>query len=58
MNMRGFTYSFDELELSGSVERKIGKIIQSSEERIRELIEKLKDGTLERLPGQTLTESF
>jgi DNA-directed RNA polymerase subunit A' len=58
MNMRGFTYSFDELELTGFVHRKIGKIIQSSEERIRELIEKLKDGTLERLPGQTLTESF
>jgi len=58
MTMRGFTYSFDELELSGPVQRKIHQIIQKSEERIHELIKALQDGTLERLPGQTLTDSF
>ncbi len=58
MTMRGFTYSFDELELSSSVEQEISQIIQDSEERVQELIKKLKDGTLERLPGQSLTESF
>jgi len=58
MAMRGFTYSFDELELSGPVRRKIHHIIQKSEQRIHELIKALQDGTLERLPGQTLTDSF
>ncbi len=58
LTMRGFTYSFDELELSGPVQRKIRHIIQKSEQRINELIRALQDGTLERLPGQTLTDSF
>ncbi|UCE43666.1 MAG: DNA-directed RNA polymerase subunit A' [Candidatus Bathyarchaeota archaeon] len=58
ITMHGFTYSFDELELSRSAQRKIRRIIQGAEERIQELIEKFKDGTLQRLPGQTLIESF
>ncbi|MFQ6081437.1 MAG: DNA-directed RNA polymerase subunit A'', partial [Candidatus Bathyarchaeia archaeon] len=58
MTMRGFTYSFDELELSRPVQLKINKIIQESEERINKLIKALQEGTLERLPGQTLKESF
>ena len=58
MTMRGFTYSFDELELSSSVQRKIDHVIQTSEERVQELIKAFEDGTLQRLPGQTLTESF
>ncbi|MDH5531920.1 MAG: DNA-directed RNA polymerase subunit A' [Candidatus Bathyarchaeota archaeon] len=58
LTMRGFTYSFDELELSGPVQRKIHNIIQKSEQQINELIKTLQDGTLERLPGQTLTDSF
>ncbi|UCE16088.1 MAG: DNA-directed RNA polymerase subunit A' [Candidatus Bathyarchaeota archaeon] len=58
MTMRGFTYSFDELELSDPVQRKIHHTIQKSEQRIQELIKALHDGTLERLPGQTLTDSF
>lgn len=58
MTMRGFTYSFDELELSSSVQRKIDHVIQASEERVQELIKAFEDGTLQRLPGQTLTESF
>jgi len=58
MTMRGFTYSFDELELSSSVQRKIDHVIRTSEERVQELIKAFDDGTLQRLPGQTLTESF
>ncbi|UCC34123.1 MAG: DNA-directed RNA polymerase subunit A' [Candidatus Bathyarchaeota archaeon] len=58
ITMHGFTYSFDELELSRSAQRKIGRIIQVAEERIQELIRKFDDGTLQRLPGQTLIESF
>ncbi|UCG45048.1 MAG: DNA-directed RNA polymerase subunit A'', partial [Candidatus Bathyarchaeota archaeon] len=58
MSMRGFTYSFDELELSNPVQRKINQIIQTSEERVQELIKDFQGGTLPRLPGQTPTESF
>ena len=58
MTMRGFTYSFDELELSPPVRLKINQIIEKFENRIRKLIEDLQEGTLPRLPGQTLTESF
>jgi DNA-directed RNA polymerase subunit A' len=55
---RGFTFSFDELELSQSARKKIDKTMQTFENRIDELIESYKDGTLQRLPGQTLDESF
>ncbi|MCK5592801.1 DNA-directed RNA polymerase subunit A'/A'', partial [Candidatus Bathyarchaeota archaeon] len=58
MTMRGFTYSFDELELSDSVQRRINHIIQTSEARVQSLIKDFKDETMERLPGQTPTESF
>jgi len=58
MTIRGFTYSFDELELSRPVERKIRKIIEDREKRIRKLIKDFQDGTLQRLPGLTLEESF
>jgi DNA-directed RNA polymerase subunit A' len=58
MTMRGFTFSFDELELSKVARRKIDKTIDKFENRIRELIKAFQNGTLPRLPGQTLTESF
>jgi len=58
MTMRGFTYSFDELELSKPVQRKISQMLEQSEERINKLIKEFQDGTLPRLPGQTLADSF
>ena len=58
ITMRGFTYSYDELELSLSARKKIKKVISKAEERISKLIEELWNGTLQRLPGQTLEESF
>ena len=58
ITMRGFTYSFDELELSPEAERKIKATIRKSEKNINKLIEELKRGTLERLPGQSLLDSF
>ncbi|MCW3977652.1 MAG: DNA-directed RNA polymerase subunit A' [Candidatus Bathyarchaeota archaeon] len=58
MTMRGFTYSFDELELSRSVQRKISKIIDDREKRIRKLIKDFQEGTLQRLPGLSIEESF
>jgi len=58
MTMRGFTYSFDELELSQPVQKRIHQMLEQSEERINKLIKEFKDGTLSRLPGQTLADSF
>jgi DNA-directed RNA polymerase subunit A' len=55
---QGFTFSFDELELSPAAQKKIEKTIEKFEIRIRELIASFQNGTLARLPGQTLSESF
>ncbi len=58
VTMRGFTYSFDELELSRGAQHRIRKMIGDKEERIQRLIKDYQEGTLPRLPGQTLQESF
>ncbi|MEM2341974.1 MAG: DNA-directed RNA polymerase subunit A' [Candidatus Bathyarchaeia archaeon] len=58
ISMKGFTYSFDELDLSAEAKRKIRQIIKSAEKRIESLTKALHEGTLERLPGQTLLDSF
>jgi len=58
MSMRGFTYSFDELVLSPQAENKIKKTMERAENKIAELIESYRKGTLPRLPGQTLEDSF
>ncbi|MBC7129821.1 DNA-directed RNA polymerase subunit A', partial [Candidatus Bathyarchaeota archaeon] len=58
ISMRGFTYGYDELMLSPQAERKIRKVMERAEKVIHELIEKLRSGTLQRLPGQTLEETF
>ena len=58
LSMRGFTYSYDELELSPSAKQRIQKSIQKVEDNVTKLIEKYRKETLERLPGQTLEESF
>jgi DNA-directed RNA polymerase subunit A' len=58
VTMRGFTFSFDELELSDAAKKKIKRTIEKIEKRIEKLIEDYRNGTLPRLPGQTLNESF
>jgi DNA-directed RNA polymerase subunit A' len=58
MRMRGFTYSFDELELSPDAQEKIYKKIQNFENKIQGHINDYQKGTLPRLPGQTLQESL
>lgn len=58
ISMRGFTYSYDELVLSHEAEDKIQKTMEKIEKRIEELIGSYKKGTLQRLPGQTLEDSF
>ena len=58
ITMRGFTYSYDELVLSPNAENKIRRTMDKIEKRIKELIDKYRKGTLQRLPGQTLEDSF
>jgi DNA-directed RNA polymerase subunit A' len=58
ISMRGFTYSYDELELSEAAKKKIKRNMGIIEKRVEKLIEDYRDGTLPRLPGQTLNESF
>ncbi|MDH5459505.1 MAG: DNA-directed RNA polymerase subunit A' [Candidatus Bathyarchaeota archaeon] len=58
ITMRGFTYSYDELVLSPKAENKIRRTMEKIEKRIGELINSYRKGTLPRLPGQTLEDSF
>ncbi len=58
ITMRGFTYAIDELEVSAEIKEKIRASMNKSEDKVNELIEKYRGGTLERLPGQTLEGSL
>jgi DNA-directed RNA polymerase subunit A' len=58
ITMRGFTYSYDQLVLSPKAEERIRKTMDRIEKKILELIESYNKGSLPRLPGQTLEDSF
>jgi len=58
ITMCGFTYSYDELVLSSKAEDKIRKTMEKIEKRIEELIDSYRRGTMPRLPGQTIEDSF
>jgi DNA-directed RNA polymerase subunit A' len=58
ISMRGFTYSYNELVLSPRAEDRIKKTMEKIEKRIEDLIESNRKGTLPRLPGQTIEDSF
>jgi DNA-directed RNA polymerase subunit A' len=58
ITMRGFTYTYDQLVLSPKAENRIKKIMERIQKKIDEHIENFRNGTLPRLPGQTLEESF
>ncbi|UCE95636.1 MAG: DNA-directed RNA polymerase subunit A' [Candidatus Bathyarchaeota archaeon] len=58
MSIRGFTYSFDELELSPKAQNKIKKTLEKYEKNVQELISAYRKKTLQRLPGQSLQDSF
>ncbi|MCD6263358.1 DNA-directed RNA polymerase subunit A' [Candidatus Bathyarchaeota archaeon] len=58
LSLRGFTYSLDELEIGERVRRKINRTLSTAERRIEELIRAYEQGRLERLPGQTLEDTF
>jgi DNA-directed RNA polymerase subunit A' len=58
LTMKGFTYSYNELVLSPRAEDRINKVMERVQKKIDGLIESYRNGTLPRLPGQTLEESF
>jgi DNA-directed RNA polymerase subunit A' len=55
---RGFTYSYDQLVLSSKAKERIRRTMDRIEKKILELIDSYNRGTLARLPGQTLEDSF
>jgi len=58
MSLRGFTYSFDELELSPRAQKGISRILEKHEKNVQKLITAYTKGTLQRLPGQSQQDSF
>jgi len=58
LGQKGFTYALDELEIGDRVKRQIDRSLSTSEKEIEGLISKFEKGDLERLPGQTLKETF
>ena len=58
ISMRGFSYTYDQLVLSPKARARIQKTMERLQKKIEELIENRRGGTLPRLPGQTLDESF
>ena len=58
MSIRGFTYSFKELELSPKAQTRITKTLEKYDNNVQELIDAYRKGTLQRLPGQSLQDSF
>ncbi len=58
ITMRGFSYTYDQLVLSPKAESRIKKTMERIQKKIDEHIENYRNGTLPRLPGQTVEESF
>ena len=58
ITMRGFSFSYEELNLSPEAKKEIQRTIKLAEKRVSEFTEQLRKGTLERLPGLTLEDSF
>ena len=58
ISMRGFSYTYDQLVLSPRARNRMAKTMDRIQKKIDEHIENFRNGTLPRLPGQTLEESF
>ena len=58
ISMRGFSYTYDQLVLSPKARNRMAKTMERIQKKIDEHIENFRNGTLPRLPGQTLEESF
>ena len=58
LTLRGFTYSYDELNLADRELKEISKVMRLMEKSVQKLTEEYESDALERLPGQTMQESF
>src|SRR3989337_2069734 len=58
ITMRGFSYTYDQLVLSTRAKNKIKKTMERIEKKIEELTVRKQKGSLARVPGQTLEDSF
>jgi len=58
ITMRGFSYSYDDLDLSPDAKQRIQQVVKRAEKKVDGFTRQLQDGTLERLPGQSLVDSF
>ena len=58
ISMRGFSYTYDQLVLTPKARARMQKKMDSMQKKIEGLIDSRRNGTLARLPGQTLDESF
>lgn len=58
ISIRGFSYTYDQLVLSPKARSKMAKTMERTQKKIDEHITNYQNGTLPRLPGQTMEESF
>jgi DNA-directed RNA polymerase subunit A' len=58
LSFTGFTYSFDELTISKKEQQTINRVMSKMEKNVDQLISDMDTGQLERLPGQSLQETF
>ena len=58
LTITGFTYSYDELDLEEKEVKDINKVMRTMEKSVAKLTDEYESGVLERLPGQTMQESF
>ena len=58
LNMRGFSYSMDQLNIGDKERSSITSVMRKMERSVENLIKEFTTGQLERLPGQTLQETF
>ena len=55
LTIRGFSYSIDELNIADKERNTINSVMRKMEKSVENLIEQAETGTLERLPGQTMS---
>ncbi len=58
LSFKGFTFSVDELTIGPSEKSEINRVMKRMERNVDKLIDDLNTGDLERLPGQSLRETF
>jgi DNA-directed RNA polymerase subunit A' len=58
LSIRGFSYSIDELDIAEKEHNTINNVMKKMEKNVENLIEDYNSNQLERLPGQSLQETF